>query len=274
MTAAEEAASKEELVELIAKELDWPQATTRLRLHLERIRDDFNGVFGDRIDRRTGLSRFDESDVTPTETLTQQRDRFRDIEQACKEAAAAVGHALREVDWLPEKFHLRDPRSDVERQFEVPLTLNEYSAISWAYSEAAKRAADKLQAGLRSESTIAEEKATARSVWLLMGGPYIVEQVDKPHRTAVADYVTAHWAKLSPRFRKIYNRLQTRRRKPALPAPAVDQYVAPTPQKPPRFPRGKYLNVTALVYEYVTGEHREADSFETACREVREELEP
>jgi hypothetical protein len=79
MTAAREApASKKELIKSVADELGWSKATTRL--HLERIRDDFNGVFGDRIDRRTGLSRFDEYDQTPTETPTQQRDRFRDIE--------------------------------------------------------------------------------------------------------------------------------------------------------------------------------------------------
>jgi hypothetical protein len=264
-------ASKDELVELIARELDWPEATTRL--HLERIRDDFKGIFGDRIDRRAGLSHFSEYDQSPTETLAQQRDRFREIERACKEAAAAISHAPQEFDWLPKNLSLRDPRSGVKRQFEVPLTPIEYSAISWAYSEAGKQAADRLeQAGLRSEGTIAEQKAIARSVWLLMGGPYIVEQADKPHRTA-ADYVTTHWAKLSSQFRETYNRLQALRCKPILPAPAVDQYVAPTPQKPRRFPRGKYLSLTALVFEYVTDEHREADSFETACRDVREELE-
>jgi hypothetical protein len=274
MTTAnrEEPASKEELIQSVADELSWSKAMTRL--HLERIRDDFNGIFGDRIDRRTGLSRFDEDDQTQTETPTQQRNRFREIERACQDAAVAVGHAPQGVDWLPKKLSLRDPRSGVDRQFEVRLTPIEYSAISWAYSQAAKQAADELELmGLRSEGTISKEKAIARSVWQLMGGPYIVEQADKPHRTA-ADYVTTHWAKLSSRFRETYNRLQALRRKPTLPVPAVDQYVSPVPAQKPRFPRGKYLTVTALVYEYVTGEHREADSFETACREVREELEP
>jgi hypothetical protein len=273
MTTAngEEPATKEELIQQVADELGWSKTTTRL--HLEKIRDDFNGIFGDRIDRRTGLSRFDEDDKTPTETPTQQRNRFREMGRACQAAAEAVAHAPQEIDWLPAKFDLRDPRSGVEREFEVRLTPVEYSAISWAYSEAAKQAADKLeQAGLRSEGTIPKEKAIARCVWLLMGGPYIAETTSEPHRTA-ADYVKDHWAKLSPRFREIYNWLQALLGKPTLPAPAVDQYVAPAPQKPPRFPREKYLTVTELVYEYVTHEHREVDSFETACREVRKEFE-
>jgi hypothetical protein len=250
MTAANSEApfTKEELIELIARVLGWSEATTRL--HLERIRDDFAGVFDDH------------------QTLTQQRDRFRDIELACRDAAVAIGHAPQEVDWLPVKIQLGD------RQFEFRGSPTEYSASSWALSQAAKQAADRLELmGLYSEGTISKEKAIARCVWQLMGGPYIAEKTSKPHRTA-ADYVKDRWAKLSQRFRKIYNRLQALRRKPTLPAPAVDQYVAPAPQKPPRFPRGQYRTVTALVYEYVTGEHREAESFETACREVRKELEP
>jgi hypothetical protein len=251
----DEAASKDELVELIAEELGWSKVTTRL--HLERIRDDFNGIFGDRIDRRTDL-----------------RDRFREIERACRKAAAAVAHAPQEVDWLPAKLRLRNPRSGVERQFEVRLTPLDYSGVSWAYAEAAKQAADKLeQAALRCESTIAEEKAIAGYVWPLMHGPYITERTSKPYRTA-ADYVIANWAKLSPEFRKAHNRLLEARGESLIPEPLTDEYVPPAPGWPPRFLRGKYLTVTALVFEYVTDEHREADSFEFACREVRKEFEP
>jgi hypothetical protein len=267
----EEPASKEELIQSVADQLGWLKATTRL--HLERIRDDFKGIFGDRIDRRTGLSRFSEYDQSPTETLTQQRERFREIERVCK-AAAAVSHAPQEVDWLPKKLSLRDPRSGVERQFEVPLTPIEYSAISWAYSEAGKQAAEKLeQAGVRSESTIAEEKAIARYVLPLMHGPYITEETSKPYRTTT-DYVAANWAKLAPEFRKAHNRLLEARGESLIPEPLTDEYLPPAPGRPPRFPLGKYLTVTALVYEYVTDEHREADSFEFACREVRKEFEP
>jgi hypothetical protein len=266
-------ASKDELVWQIADELGWSKATTRL--HLERIREDFNGVFRDH------------------ETLTQQRNRLREIERACPDGAAAVGHAPQEVDWLPKKFSLRDPRSGVERQFEIRITPTEYSAISWAYAEAAKQAADKLQAGLRHESTIAEEKAIARAVWLMMGGPVIAEPELRQYRTN-AEYLAANWARLSRRFRGTYSKLQKVRRKrwrqllrlgrrrekymqarplnPILPRPADDQYVPPAPVRE-RFPWGKYLTITALTYEYVTGEHRDADSFATACREARKESE-
>jgi hypothetical protein len=297
MTAAnrEVPASKEELIQSVADELGWSKAMTRL--HLERIRDDFNGRFGDRIDPRTGLSRFHEDDLSPTETLTRQRDQFLDVERACQAAAAAVSRAPQEVDWLPAKLHLRDSRSGVERQFEVQLTPLDYSGVSWAYAEAAKQAADKLeQAGLRREGYHPEEKAIAVHAWTLMHGPFIPEPGRKlQQRRTNAEYVAANWARLSRKFRGAYSRLQKLRRKrwrqllrlgrrrekymqarplnPVLPRPVVDQYVPPIP-KPTRFPRERHRNVTAWLFEYLTDVHKEPDDFTNICDEVRKEFEP
>jgi hypothetical protein len=68
--------------------------------------------------------------------------------------------------------------------------------------------------------------------------------------------------------------MQARPLNPVLPRPAVDQYVPPIPAPKPRFPRQRHLNVTAWLFEYVTGVHKESDDFAYVCDEVRKEFEP
>jgi hypothetical protein len=53
-----------------------------------------------------------------------------------------------------------------------------------------------------------------------------------------------------------------------IPEPVIDLY---KPPKKPRFPWSKYLTITALFHEYVTGERKEPEGFETACRKVLKE---
>jgi hypothetical protein len=257
----DEAASKDELVESIADELGWSKTTTRL--HLESIAEEFKGVFGDRIDRDTGLSRFHEYDETPTETLTQQRDRFREIERTWSEAARAMQHAPQDVDWLPAKLDLSKARLG-------PAT--ELMMLAAGVSELGKLAADMLEhAGLRREGYYPEEKWIAVYARRLIEGPFVAEQEFQQLRTN-AEFVAANWEHLSPVFRAIHNRLRQRRGEPPIPEPVVDQHVPPAPIPKPRFRRGKYLTITAFLYEYLTGEHRESDSFAAVCDAVQGEF--
>jgi hypothetical protein len=168
-------ASKDELVKAIADELGWSTATTRL--HLERIREDFGGIFGDLdIDctavNRAAVSGKIEWTFGDQETSTQQRDKFREIEQWCQEAAKRVGKAPQEIKWLPQKLGLAPRKFDWTElefkgwQFEGQIRDElELIMIFLAVSEAAKQAADKLERlGLRTPGTIPEKKAIARLV--------------------------------------------------------------------------------------------------------------
>jgi hypothetical protein len=291
-------ASKNQLVEKLAKELDWPEATTCL--HLEWIRDDFAGIFGDRI------------------TLTLQRDRFREIERAWREAAATVRHAPQEVQggasppgwvawlppgsaslavlsyfyagasgWLPSKLGLEPRKSGWPDWRADPSGGQDLSFKGWqfegrirddlelimfglAVSEAAKHAADKLeQAGLRREGYHPEEKEVARYAWMLLCGRFL-EQKFQQSRTS-AKYIVANWAKLSPRYREKYNRLRQARKQAPLPEPTIDEYAPPVPIPKPRFSRRRHRDVAALLYRFLT--NRESKSLASVCDEVRKEFE-
>jgi hypothetical protein len=305
MTAAsrEEPASKEELIDLIARELNWPKATTRL--HLERIRDDFAGIFGDPV---TGI-------LGGLQRPSQHRDSFREIERTFREAGKAALQAPQEIEWLPSKLSVEPRKFEWAKldsdgwqfqgfeyaapefkgwQFEGRIRDGlELMLFCTAVSEAAKQAADRLEkAGLHPPSTTPAEKAIARYALVLLNGPFFAEKKFQQHRT-IAQYVWAKWPQLSRKFRGKHSTFQKLRRKrwrqlvalgfdpkkkmqdrplnPVLPRPTVEQYEPPKGIRT-RFPRGQYHQLTALVFGYVTGEHREPDSFETACREARNEL--
>jgi hypothetical protein len=107
---------------------------------------------------------------------------------------------------------------------------------------------------------------------------YIEENRAKHH-----SYIAEHWPRLSPKFRATYNawlveqdRWRRRRGQPPgpapLPPPAVDEYVPPRHgpsqfQEPSSSPRGPYLSIAPLLFEYFT--RRKPDKgLEAACRKV------
>jgi hypothetical protein len=234
-------ASKKKLIETIAREIGYRTTPTALAACLEEFRDEFAAVF---------------ADAPPK----QQRDRLLEIERTCLEAATAVGHAPREVDWLRGKFHLGG-----DQWIEISYASStEPSVLLWGLAQAARKAAGDIV--LPNARSIPTKDAAALYCWMLFAEFYRQPQTTQPASRKAAEYVQANWPKLSPAFRKAYNQLRTARHLPPIPDPDVDLHKPPTPAKAPQFPWARYLAATEFLFEYLTG--AAVVSFETACRKM------
>ena len=181
-----------------------------------------------------------------------------------------------------------EPREKGEPLVQAVIGPSELSLLLNEVSKAAGQAADRLPPKRRARG-IPQEEMVAHYGWLLLQEFYRRpasgdKSKSRLHRTAAEtkrlsvvlraahdrladhlDYIKANWPKLSPAFRAAHNRMLVKGGKQPIPEPVTDLY---KPPKRSRFPWSKYLTVTALFYEYVTGEHKEPESFDTACRKV------
>jgi hypothetical protein len=187
---------------------------------------------------------------------------------------------------------LKLEQEKVEPLVQAVIGPSELSLLLNEVSKAAGQAADRLPPKRRARG-IPKEDLAAHYSWLLLQEFYRRpasgdESKSRSHRRTAAetkrlsvalravhdrfadhlDYVRANWPKLPPVFRAAHNRMLVKRGIQPIPEPVIDLY---EPPKKPRFPWSKYLTVTGLFYEYVTGERKEPESFDTACRKVLKE---
>jgi hypothetical protein len=181
---------------------------------------------------------------------------------------------------------LKLEQKKIEPLIQAVMGPSELALLFNQVSQAAGQAADALPK--RRARGIPQEDLAAHYGWLLIQefyrgsgdeskrrSPRIVAETKSAALRAVHDRLEAHfdyikvnWAKWSPGFRAAHNKMLKERDKQPIPEPATDLY---KPPKKPRFPWSKHLTVTALFYEYVTGERKEPESFDTACRKVLKE---
>jgi hypothetical protein len=305
MTKAADAASKDELAGLIAGELghatDSEFIRARLREYLlaavypedsEQQREQLRAIEQNCLKAAKSVwSAPQELDWFPKDvavssapTLTRDRitalfaDNIRKAERAGnRRATDFLRRQLRKF----ESGTLKLEQEKVEPLVQAVIGPSELSLLLNEVSKAAGQAAARLPPKRRARA-IPQESLGAQYGWLLIqefyqrpGSGDESTAETKALSTALRavhyrledhfDYVKANWAKWSPGFRATHNKMLKQRDKQPIPEPAVDLY---KPPKKLRFPWSKYLTVTALFHEYVTGEHKEAESFDTACRKV------
>src|SRR4029077_9154851 len=84
-------------------------------------------------------------------------------------------------------------------------------------------------------------------------------------------YEEANWARLSPTFRTVHNRLRQLRGMPTIPPPEIDLYVPPERSRsefraPSHSSRGPFVSVAKLLFEFFTGTANA--NLEWSCRKV------
>jgi hypothetical protein len=271
-------ASKEDLADTIAQQLD-PDATAitkeRVREQCKECKEEFYACF------LRGMT-----------AAKQQRiwiAQLKAIKKTCEAAAQAVGREPQEIDWRPTPAVLSVVRPIlvrfidrfVEQTDDHAIAEKFKAAVAWfdlvsinstellilllAWSRLAGGAAQQLTPDARS---IPKQDFLAYWAWVLMH-EFASELVPIPDpeqplegRTA-AQYIAAHWSRLSPDFRTAHNRLLQARGLLAIPLPAIDEFVRPRRVQKRQFPWTKYLTVTGLLAQYVVGPN--AMKFETAC---------
>jgi hypothetical protein len=274
-------ASKEELAEWIARELD-PNATAAtkecIRKQCEECKEDF------RVNFLTGT--IDENERPVRINVKNQRAQLKVIETTFEAAARAITFEPQEIDWRPppqllipilvrfiKRFVEQTGDHATAEKFKAAvgwfdlLSINstELAALLWAWSRLAGGKAQQLTPNARS---IPKQKFLAHWGLLFMYGfapeLALIPDPEQPlEGRTITEYIVTHWSRLSPAFRTAHNQLLQVRGLRAIPAPEIDEFVAPTPAQKREFPWGKYLTVTGLLAQYVVGPN--AMKFEYAC---------
>jgi hypothetical protein len=235
--ATDEAASKDELAGAIAGELGHATDSESIRARL----------------REYLIAAVDPEDSK------RQREQLRAIEQDCLKAAKSVWSAPQELDWFPK---------GVAASSAPALTRDRITALFANNIRKAERAGNRrlidflrMQFKKFENGTLKLEQEKVEPLVQAVIGPselsFLLNEVSKAAGQAA-------------------DRLPPKRRARGIPQESLAAHYAwllvqefyQRPPKKLRFPWSKFLTVTALFHEYVTGEHKEPESFDTACRKV------
>jgi hypothetical protein len=249
-------AREAELIAAIIGKLD-PSQRDCIRAQCANMRNEFRVNF--------------EGEISPR---GEKSEKLAAIEQACQKAARGVA-TLQDEDWLP-RGRLKLPNITIGST-DICLLLQ---MVSEAAGEAAKRVA------LPDARSTPKQDATAHYAYMLMTEfpPRARPQrriAKRPHRaeqqpTASDDrsYAEANWPRLSPAFRAAHNELRQARGLLPIPPPEIDLYTPPQRgrsefREPSYSPKGPFVSVATLLFEYFTGIANGALSW--SCRKVIEQ---